>query len=368
MIQLVERDLKLFFKAPFNAYGTITPYVSPMFGDLARFLSSKTNPLFASEDDFTYFAAVKNGKPVGRITAHVHRASNKLHGKNIAYFGYFDCANDIEAARALLQAAENWARKRGFDEIIGNFNLTAMQQAGIMTEGFEKVPFTDQVWGAPWLPELLEQNNYVRSFPMTTFELDLNNIDQSGVLLASRRQELLAQGFTFEPVTRKTLALRLEDSRTILNTSFVDNPMFVPVTRDEYDFQAKEMKWIMDPRISTVVHKDGQPAGAIIAIPDLNPLVKATNGQVGITTLWHYLRYRLTRNRAVIIFQGVMPQYQGIGLNPMMLAYIAGQMKKAGYATVGGTWIADVNKASLRQAEKSGARSQHRLHLFSKAF
>jgi len=41
-------------------------------------------------------------------------------------------------------------------------------------------------------------------------------------------------------------------------------------------------------------------------------------------------------------------------------------MRKAGYETVGGTWIADENKASLRQAEKGGARPLHRLHLFSK--
>jgi ribosomal protein S18 acetylase RimI-like enzyme len=124
---------------------------------------------------------------------------------------------------------------------------------------------------------------------------------------------------------------------------------------------------VMDTRISTVVHKDGKPAGAIIAIPDLNPLVRATGAKVGLTTPWHYLKYRMTRRRAVIIFQGVMPEFQGMGLNPMMLAYIVKAMKDAGYDTVGGTWIADVNKASLRQAEKSGARALHRLNLFSKA-
>ena len=142
--------------------------------------------------------------------------------------------------------------------------------------------------------------------------------------------------------------------------------MFVPVTRAEYEFQAKEMKWVMDPRISTVVHCDGKPAGAVIAIPDLNPLVRATGAKIGLTTPWHYLNYRMSRSRAVIIFQGVMPEYQGQGLNPLMLAHIAGEMKKAGYETVGGTWIADVNKASLRQVEKSGARPLHQLHLFSK--
>lgn len=366
MIEIVERNMAAFFKAPFNAYGADTPYVSPMLSDLRRFLSATSNPLFASDDDFTCFAALQDGRPIGRITAHVHQASNLLHKTSRAYFGYFDCADDAGAARALLRAAEDWARTRGYREIWGNFNLTAMQQAGVMTEGFEAQPYTDQIWGPPWLAGHLEANGYTRSFPMTTFELDLRRMDVSGLGGQKAAEALGAAGFTLQSVTRKTLWERLEESRLILNTSFRDNPMFVPISKDEYHFQAKEMKWVMDTRISTVAFKHGKPAGAIIAIPDLNPLVRASGARIGLTTPWHYLKYRMTRRRAVIIFQGVMPEYQGLGLNGMMLARIARAMADAGYETVGGTWIADVNKASLRQAEKSGAKVLHRLHLFSK--
>ena len=211
MIQLVERDMRAFFNAPFNAYGAGSPYVSPMLGDLERFLTAKTNPLFASDDDFTFFAAMRGGKPIGRITAHVHRAANELHKSNRAYFGYFDCANDREAAAALLAAAEGWARQRRHLEIVGNFNLTAMQQAGIMTSGYQGAPYTDQIWGAPHLPDLLEANGYARHFPMTTFELDLSTIDPQNVVGTEQRRALAEAGFTFMPVTRKTLAARLED-------------------------------------------------------------------------------------------------------------------------------------------------------------
>jgi GNAT superfamily N-acetyltransferase len=366
VITIVERDMAAFFSAPFNAYGTDTLYVSPMLSDLKRFLSVKTNPLFASDEDFSFFAAMRDGRPVGRITAHIHRASNEQLGLNRAYFGYFDCGDDAEAAAALLGAAENWARMRGFSEIIGNFNLTAMQQAGVMTDGFDNQPYTDQVWGPLHLPHLLAANGYAASFPMTTFEQDISTLDPVRLTTPEQRKALADQGFSFAPVTRATLSERLEDARTILNASFRDNPMFVPVTREEFDFQAKEMEWVMDPRISTVMHHKGRAVGAVIVIPDLNPLVKATGARIGWTTPWHYLKHRMARRRAVVIFQGVLPDYQGKGLNPLMLAHALGAMRKAGYRTVGGTWIADVNKASLRQAEKSGARPLHRLHLYSK--
>ena len=366
MIELVERNLDSFFAAPFTAYGKDSPYVSPMKADLKRFLTAGENPLFASDADFTFWTAVRDGRPLGRIVAHVHRASNDRHGWNKAWFGFFDCANDREAARALLGAAENWARARGFASLAGNFNLTAMQQAGIMTDGFDREPYTDQIWGAPHLSALLEANGFRRSFPMTTFELDISAMDPKGLTDPRETEALKAGGFTFAPVTRATLADRLEDARSILNVSFTDNPMFVPVSREEFDFQAKDMKWILDKRISAVMQKDGKAVGAVIAIPDLNPLLKAVGSRPGLTLPWHYLKYRLNRKRAVIIFQGVLPDYQGMGVNPLMLAHILREMRKAGYETVGGTWIADENKASLRQAEKGGARPLHRLHLFSK--
>lgn len=365
MIEIREGDIDAFFAAPFAVYAGM-PYVSPMRSDLKRFLSAKTNPLFETPNDFAVFTAHENSAVRGRITAHMHRASNARFDLKRAYFGYFDCADDERVAAALLERAEDWARRKGFSEILGNFNLTAMQQVGIMTGGFEHAPYTDQIWGPPHLPRLLERRGYCPSFPMTTFEIDIRSAPTGGILNGVEMRALLSDGFRFSPIRRKTLDRRLEDSRLILNESFVDNPMFVPVSRPEYEFQAREMKWIMDPRISAVAEKDGAPAGAVIAIPDVNPMLKAMSSRLGLSAPWHLLKHRFRRRRAVIIFQGVKPAYQGRSLNPLMLAHILGEMKGAGYETVGGTWIADTNSASLRQAEKAGAHPLHRLHLFGK--
>ena len=365
MIELLERDFSSFFAAPFHAYGVVSPYVSPMKADLKRFLSVE-NPLFSDASDFTYFSVKRDGKPVGRITAHLHKGSNDLHHEARGCFGYFDCANDPEAATALLQAAENWARAKGMTRLVGNFNLTAMQQAGIMTSGFDQPPFTDQIWGPSHLPGLLEANGYKPHFPMTTFERPLDTNPAPQVLSDEQRAQLLGQGFSFAPVSRATITERLEDARAILNRSFNDNPMFVPVTAEEFHFQAKDMKWIMDPRISKVVHYHGKPAGAVIAIPDLNPLLRRIGSRLRLSLPYHYLRYKARRDRAVVIFQGVMPEFQGRSVNPLMLSEMTRDMIAAGYKTVGGTWIADENAASLRQTEKAGAVPLHRLHLFSK--
>ena len=366
MIEIVERNFEAFFQAPFAAYGDDSLYVSPMKSDLKRFLNGARNPVFTDDNQITFFTAHRNGRVLGRITAHVHSASNSLYGENRAYFGYFDCSDDQEVATALLTAAEDWAERRGFDEIAGNFNLTAMQQIGVQTDGFERAPYTDLVYSPPHIHKLLEAAGYERLFPMTTFESDLELIDPSMLMGPQQRELEASPDFTFAPINRRTLCARIEEARVILNDAFADNPMFVPVSAEEFDFQARDLKWIVDPRISAVLYHRGEAIATIICIPDLNPFLKAVGSRLGLSAPWHYLRHKMRCDRAVLIFSAVRRAYHGQGVNPFVLHRVLSAMKAAGYRHAGGTWIADVNKASLRQREKMGATPLHRLHLYRK--
>lgn len=368
MIEIRQGDFDAFFEAPFAAYGANSLYVSPLKGDLQRFLSA-SNPLMsgAGEGELTYFTAHRAGRVLGRITAHVHGASNRIHHVARGYFGYFDCADDAEAAEALLNAAESWCRSKGLTEIAGNFNLTAMQQIGVVTEGFDHAPYMDQTWSPPHIARLLRDNGYAPTFPMATMEA--TKVQSAPDIAIGPKQQAILDNpdFTFAPITRASIDQRLDEARLILNASFAENPMFVPVSAEEFSFQAKDMKWVMDKRISAVLHHKGAPAGCIICVPDLNPFLKRIRSRIGITTPWHFIRHRMTNTRAVLIFAGIMPHLQGQGVNPVILRQVMRNAKAAGYTSIGNTWIADVNPMSLAQAEKAGSTRMHRLHLFAKS-
>jgi RimJ/RimL family protein N-acetyltransferase len=107
--------------------------------------------------------------------------------------------------------------------------------------------------------------------------------------------------------------------------------------------------------------------GVVLVIPDLNPMLRAMGSRVGLSAPWHLLRFRFgRRRRAVIIFYSVATRLQGRGLNGAMLYRVTTALKDAGYETLGITWIADVNGASLRQVERLGATPMHRIHLFTR--
>ncbi|WP_425100481.1 N-acetyltransferase family protein [Tropicibacter sp. S64] len=351
-------NIDAFFRVPFEIYRSL-PYVSPMKSDLKRFLDPRANPLFQSPDDLGVFTCHRDGRPLGRITAHVHRASNIRHGTNAAHFGYFDCADDPEVALALLNTAQDWARARGFDEIKGNFNLTAMQMTGVCTGGFDAPVYSDCMWSPPWLESHLAASGFERLFPMTTHEVALP--------APQTPPRPCPDGLHHAPISRRTLPDRLEDARQILNASFDRNPMFVPVSEAEYMFQAKDLKLIFDPRLSVVLHDGQSPAAALLCIPDLNPMLRAMGSRLSVTAPWHFLKHRLTNRRALLIYYGVRPDLHRRGVTPYMLDHVMRQAQGAGYDRIGVTWIAEGNPASLRQMEKIGARPLQTLHLFRKA-
>jgi len=359
-LELRESDQHAFFDTPFHAYGPDTGYVSPLRSDIERMLDPARNPLWSAGNPFAFWTVHRNGKPIGRIITHVHGQSNQLHGMRRAQFGFFDCADDPEAAALLLGAAERFARANDQTELVGNFNLTAMQQCGVMTDGFGQAAFTDMVVNPPHVPRLLEANGFVPFFPMTTFELDLS---------AARLPDMTVldgPGFSFAPIARRNFPERMEEARVVLNDGFASNPMFVPLTAEEFQFQAGEMMSILDPRLSTVLLERGRAVGTLICIPDLNGFLRATRSRIGLLTPWHFLRYRLQRHRAVIIFYSVIHERHGRGLMGAILARTILALRRAGYRKLGITWIVRENAASLRQMEKLGARPLHRLHLYRK--
>ncbi len=365
-LELREGDFEALFQAPFDSYGSDAFIASPLKGDLRRALDARRNPLFREHARRTWFTAHRDGRVLGRILASIHDAGNRLHGTRRGQFGLFDCIDDGGIAGALLDAASNWLRERGCDEIAGPFNLSITQMIGAVTDGFEHRPCTYQDWSPPHVARLLEAHGFERGYPMRTFEIDLTRIDPDR-LLGPAQQALLADpDWRWEPLRRSGLSRQLREACVVLNDGFSRNPMFVPLTEDEFLFASQGMAMVMDGAIACIARHRGRAAGVVLCLPDLNPMLHATRYRLGWRTPLAWWRHQRRNRRAAIVFYSVCREHHGKGVNGVMLHRVLTAMRGRGYHRLGGSWISDGNGASLRQIEKLGARPLHRLHLFRK--
>lgn len=364
MIKIKKNQLNDFFKVPFLAYKG-TPYISPFKSDIKRFLSAK-NPLIAKYGELEYFVAYKDNIPVGRITAHIHHKSNELHNLKRGYFGYFDCIDDIEVARSLLDTVEKWHKKKGMNEVAGNFNLTAMQQMGVMTDQFHKSPYIDQLYSPEHIHKLLEKLGYEQFFPMNTYEYDITSFNPKVLEHPKIKSALENPDLKWGHLDKKQLKQQLKFACDLLNDGFKDNPMFVPLTFEEFWFQAKDMSLVIDTEITSFIYHKDEPAGVIITIPDLNPLLKSVNSKMGITLPFKLLKFKKHCKRCLLIFASVKQEFHSMGLGNVMLMKMLQKMKEKGYESMGVTWISDDNPAPLAMAKRIGALPYQRLHLYKK--
>ncbi|HEX3777570.1 MAG TPA: hypothetical protein VHV51_24040, partial [Polyangiaceae bacterium] len=130
-------------------------YVRPLDMDMKDRLSLK-NPFF-DHGDGVIFTAFRNGFCVGRCTAQIDREHLARYRDDAGFFGFFDCVEDEEVAKLLLDAASKWLRERGMKKIRGPFSLSINEESGCLIEGFDTPPMVLMPHHLPYQGPLIEK-------------------------------------------------------------------------------------------------------------------------------------------------------------------------------------------------------------------
>jgi GNAT superfamily N-acetyltransferase len=349
-------------------YSPASPWVPPLDGDLLRALDRRKNPFFQHGEAVPLLACWPDGRPAGRVLAQIYHRHNERHGERASFFGYFECADDPAVARALIQAAARYGATWNCDTLRGPFNMTAMQEMGILVDGFERAPAVDQTYTAPYYPRLLEVAGLHAVFPHATYRVgDVRKVDLSGMLDERHRVLTAERRLKIRTGNLRNFDREIETLRTLLNDSFAENAHFVPLTAEDLTFQIGPYRSFLDPSLLLVAEMDGIARGFVLAVPDFNPLLKRLNGQIDGAYILHTLpnvgRWLWQRD-ACINIQGVERRLQGQGIMRVLLTRLMRNLRWRRYRGLSVTWIADENVAAAASVRAIGAQPLHRLTLY----
>src|SRR3990172_9028613 len=148
-------QVKQFLDLPFSIYRDIPQWVPPLASDARHMLDRRRHP-FYKHSDAAFFLALNGERPVGRIAVLDNRNYNAYNRERTAFFYLFECEDDGDAARALFEAAFEWARARGLDHIVGPKGFTALDGMGLLIKGFEHRPAFGIPYNPAYYPALIE--------------------------------------------------------------------------------------------------------------------------------------------------------------------------------------------------------------------
>ena len=153
----------------------------------------------------------------------------------------------------------------------------------------------------------------------------------------------------------------VEIIRQVYNDAWSRNWGFVPMSEEEFDHLAKDLKQIVDPRVVLIAEQvfDGstpRAVGFLLAVPDLNRALKKISGRLLplglLKLLWHSRKISSIR----VITMGGILEFQNLGMGSIFLDEIYRRGPAAGFPTGEMSWVLENNVMMNRAAELIGGR------------
>ncbi len=359
-------DLKQFIRLPERLYRNEPLWIAPLRFERRRFLDRSRNPFFR-HGEAEYFLAWRDGRPVGRITAHVDHKLNEFQDNRWGLFGFFECEDDPEAAAALLGAGERWLAERGRDRALGPASFAMNDECGVLIEGHEHPPMIQQPWTHRYYPRLLEEAGYGKATDLLMWHLMVDNRDKVMPVVFELAEKLEPEhGITIRHLRKRDMENEARRFVEVYNAAWSENWGFVPMGDDEMIHTAKENKLLLDPNWMMFAEKDGEPVGAALTVPDFNQVLAKLDGRLLPFGWLIALRERRRIDRVRVGFLGVKPVYQHTGVAAALYAEHFAMAEATPQKGGEMGWILESNTPMNRAMEAMGGHVVKRYRMYEK--
>lgn len=368
-----KRDLKIFLTLPFKIYKDDPYWVPPLLMEEKKKFDPKKNP-FYEHAKVELFLALKNGEPVGRITAHIDENYNTFHGEKTGFFGFFESVNDQEVANSLFNIASQWLKERGMNKILGPMSFNTNEVCGLLIDDFSSPPVVMMSYNPKYYIQLIENYGFVKAKNLLAYIIEVN---EEWLKFARRLEERLSRlakraeesGFTIRDVNLKDLENEVKKLREIYNEAWEKNWGFVPMTEKEFNKLAKELKTIVEPSLIKIVEYKGKPAAFGLIIPDINEILIKMKGKLFPFGIFHFIFGMKKIKRLRLLALGIKKSFRKKGADSLLYySMLKSGLELKRYSSCEVSWLLEDNYLIIRAIEFMGGKHYKTYRLYEKNF
>ncbi len=359
-------ELKAFIDLPWRIYTEYPRWVPPLKKEVRRMLDPRRHPFWEFSQRILFLAR-RGSETVGRVAGIIDGNYNRFHREKMGIWGFFECADDPEAAAALFSAVETWVRQKGMTFMRGPLNPSTNYEVGLLIDGFDYPPALGMTYNPSYYPSLVESCGFTKEKDLLSFLVDSAYQPPEWM---ERLAERLARkkGIRVRPFRLKDSDAEFALMREIYNASWSGNWGFVPVSGKEIRDLQKNLVKFADPDLAFFIYYEQEAVAVCVVLPDINPVLKRLNGRVG---LWGLLKKLIYRREIIglrgLIF-GVKEEYRQLGLPMLALHHLFEIVrKKEQYHHLELGWTLEDNDAINFLVEEAGAGILKKYRIFRKS-
>jgi GNAT superfamily N-acetyltransferase len=348
-----KADQNAFVDLPYRLYANDPNWVPPLKSEVHGLLNVKKNPWFG-HGEAKLFLAERDGRVVGRISAHLDRLAllqplAQGMGPGTGNWGLFE-AEDSHIAEVLIKAAEDWLRDKGMTRSLGPISLSIWDEPGLLTKGYDHPPTVMMGHNSATYEAWVLEAGYIPTKALHTWELDISKPFPELV------QRIVASGQRNPRINIRNVDKSRFDEEAalllaILNDAWSENWGYVPLTDAEVAYVGKKLKSLVFNDLIMVAEVENEPVAFMITVPDLNEKLISMGGALlpfnWAKLLW-WLRAPRVRTMRVPLM-GVVKKLQATRLASQLAFMMIEYIRSNSHANYGATrgeigWILDDNQ------------------------
>jgi len=350
-----------FHKFPEKIYKNDPNYIPALKLMIEQTFNPKKNARFKTGDAIRWVLKSK-GETIGRIAAFYDMNYASGYDQPTGCCGFFECINDQKAATKLLDTAKKWLQKNGMEAMDGPVNFDEnFFFWGMLTDGFQPQTFGMQ-YNPAYYFDLFKNYGFKTYYKQYSYSLDITNPDLPDRFWKIADWVAKKPGYVFEHFTFKNQEKYIHDFIEIHKNAWSDHGNYKPIKFQLIKDTITNAKMILDEEFIWFVYHNNKPIAFYMQIPDLNQILQKLKS--GKLNLWNilkllYYKHKKTITRCRVIVMGVIPAYQGKGIESGIFHHLKKVMlKKSWYNDMEMSWIGEFNPKMMALFKSFGARQK----------
>lgn len=330
----------------------------------------KRNPSYEVCESIQYLA-YRDGKIVGRIAGIINHEANKRWGVNKVRFGWIDFIDDQEVSRALLDAVAAWGRSKGMDSLNGPVGFTDWDYEGLLIEGFEHLAPMASLYNFPYYEKHMEAYGLTKENDWIEMQLypqcpTPERAVRVAKIVSERYHLRVDKVHSARELVRK-YGMEYMD---MLDEAYQKLYNFQPMTqRQKEHYKNVYFPLLNFDFVTIVVNEKNEIVGVGMGMPDISHALRKCKGYLfpfGWIRVLRALRAKQMEAFDLLLI-GVRPDYQGMGVNAVIIAEQHPYFVKYGIQRVETTSIMETNTRNIANWEMFPHKTHKRRRAYQKS-